>query len=102
MTVSRALRKPEMVSEPLRSKILKAVDELGYVRNRVASGLASGTARVVPVVIPTLLHPVYIPFLEGVYSVLSQNGYQIMLGTTEYLVQVEDQLVEALLCWFPD
>ena len=102
MTVSRALRKPEMVSEPLRAKILKAVDELGYVRNRVASGLASGAARVVPVVIPTLLHPVYIPFLEGVYSVLSQHGYQIMLGTTEYLVHVEDQLVEALLGWFPD
>jgi LacI family gluconate utilization system Gnt-I transcriptional repressor len=102
MTVSRALRKPEMVSEPLRAKILKAVDELGYVRNRVASGLASGTARLVPVVIPTLLHPVYIPFLEGVYSVLARHGYQIILSTTEYLVPAEDQLIEALLGWFPD
>jgi LacI family transcriptional regulator, gluconate utilization system Gnt-I transcriptional repressor len=102
MTVSRALRKPEMVSEPIRAKILKAVDELGYVRNRVASGLASGTARLVPVVIPTLLHPVYIPFLEGVYSVLAQHGYQIILSTTEYLVSAEDQLIEVLLGWFPD
>ncbi len=102
MTVSRALRKPELVSESLREKILKAVDELGYVRNRVASGLASGTARLVPVVIPTLLHPGYIPFLEGVYSVLAQHGYQIILSTTEYLVPAEDQLIEALLGWFPD
>ena len=102
MTVSRALHKPEMVSEPLRAKILKAVDELGYVRNRVASGLASGTARLVPVVIPTLLHPVYIPFLEGAYSVLAQHGYQIILSTTEYHVSAEDQLIEALLGWFPD
>ena len=102
MTVSRALRKPEMVSEPLRAKILKAVDELGYVRNRVASGLALGTARLVPVVIPTLLHPVYIPFLEGAYSVLAQHGYQIILSTTEYHVSTEDQLIEALLGWFPD
>ena len=82
MTVSRALRKPEMVSDPLRAKILKAVDELGYFRNRVASGLASGTARLVPVVVPTLLHSVYIPFLEGVYSVLAEHGYQIILSTT--------------------
>jgi LacI family transcriptional regulator, gluconate utilization system Gnt-I transcriptional repressor len=102
MTVSRALRKPEMVSEPLRAKILKAVEELGYVRNRVASGLASGTARLVPVVIPTLLHPVYIPFLEGVYSVLARHGYQIILSTTEYLVSAEDELIEALLGWYPD
>jgi LacI family transcriptional regulator, gluconate utilization system Gnt-I transcriptional repressor len=102
MTVSRALRKPEMVSDPLRAKILKAVDELGYFRNRVASGLASGTARLVPVVIPTLLHSVYIPFLEGVYSVLAEHGYQIILSTTEYQVPSEDQLVEALLGWNPD
>src|SRR5580700_9746168 len=89
MTVSRALRRPEMVSDPLRAKILKAVDELGYFRNRVASGLASGTARLVPVVVPTLLRSVYIPFLEGVYSVLAEHGYQIILSTTEYQVSSE-------------
>jgi LacI family gluconate utilization system Gnt-I transcriptional repressor len=102
MTVSRALRTPEMVSLGLRNRILKAVDELGYVRNRVASGLASGTARLVPVVIPTLHHSVYVPFLEGLYSVLPQAGYQILLGTTEYLVEQEEQLVSALLGWSPD
>jgi LacI family gluconate utilization system Gnt-I transcriptional repressor len=91
-----------MVSDPLRAKILKAVDELGYFRNRVASGLASGTARLVPVVVPTLLHSVYIPFLEGGYSVLAEHGYQIILSTTEYQVSSEDQLVEALLGWSPD
>jgi LacI family transcriptional regulator, gluconate utilization system Gnt-I transcriptional repressor len=102
MTVSRALRTPEMVSLRLRSRILKAVDELGYVRNRVASGLASGTARLVPVIIPTLHHSVYVPFLEGLYSVLPQAGYQILLGTTEYLIDQEEKLVSALLGWFPD
>ena len=102
MTVSRALRTPEMVSVRLRSRILKAVDELGYLRNRVASGLASGTARLVPVIIPTLHHSVYVPFLEGLYSVLPQAGYQILLGTTEYLVDQEEKLVSALLGWFPD
>jgi LacI family gluconate utilization system Gnt-I transcriptional repressor len=102
MTVSRVLRTPEMVSYHLRRRILKAIDELGYVRNRVASGLASGTARLVPVIIPTLHHSVYVPFLEGLYSVLPQAGYQILLGTTEYLVDQEEQLVGALLGWFPD
>ena len=91
MTVSRALRTPEMVSVRLRNRILKAVDELGYLRNRVASGLASGTARLVPVIIPTLHHSVYVPFLEGLYSVLPQAGYQILLGTTEYLVDQEEK-----------
>ena len=102
MTVSRALHKPEMVSAPLRAKILAAVEELGYIRNRFAGGLASGTARIVPVIIPTLLHPVYIPFLDGVYSVLSPRGYQVILGTTEYLSETEEHLVGAFLGSFPD
>lgn len=102
MTVSRALHRPEMVSAPLRVKILAAVEELGYIRNRFAGGLASGTARIVPVIIPTLLHPVYIPFLDGVYSVLSPLGYQVILGTTEYLSQTEEHLVGAFLGSFPD
>ena len=102
MTVSRALHKPEMVSGPLRAKILAAVEELGYIRNRFAGGLASGTARIVPVIIPTLLHSVYIPFLDGVYSVLSPLGYQVILGTTEYLLETEEHLVEAFLGSFPD
>jgi len=97
MTVSRALTRPEKVSEPLRAKILKAVDELGYIQNRFASGLASGTSRIIPVAIPTLLHPVYIPMLEGIHSVLTQHGYHIILGTTEYLVNVEEKLVSAFL-----
>jgi len=97
MTVSRALNKPEMVSMRLRAKILNAVEELGYIQNRFASGLASGTSRIIPVAIPTLLHSVYIPMLEGICSVLGQHGYQIILGTTEYLVTVEEQLMNAFL-----
>ena len=34
MTVSRALRTPEQVSDKLREKIEQAVEELGYIPNR--------------------------------------------------------------------
>jgi LacI family transcriptional regulator, gluconate utilization system Gnt-I transcriptional repressor len=102
MTVSRALAKPEMVSKLLRAKIHKAIEELGYLHNRFASGLASGSSRIIPVTIPTLLHSVYIPMLEGINSVLVQHGYQMILGTTEYLVGEEERLVSAFLGYFPD
>lgn len=41
MTVSRALRTPEQVSDKLREKIEAAVHELGYMPNLAASALAS-------------------------------------------------------------
>lgn len=39
MTVSRALRTPEQVSDKLREKIEAAVHELGYMPNLAASAL---------------------------------------------------------------
>ena len=102
MTVSRALNRPEMVSTDLRKRILKAVEELGYIPNRVAGGLASGTAKAISVIVPTLNHPVYVPFLEGLYSLLPQEGYQILLGTNEYQLEAEENLIATLLGWQPD
>ncbi len=102
MTVSRALNRPEMVSADLRERVLKAVEDLGYIPNRVAGGLASGTAKAVSVIVPTLNHPVYVPFLEGLYSLLPQEGYQILLGTSEYQLEAEEQLIATLLGWQPD
>lgn len=45
MTVSRALRTPEVVSEHLREKIQRVVAQLGYVPNFSARQLASATSQ---------------------------------------------------------
>jgi LacI family transcriptional regulator, gluconate utilization system Gnt-I transcriptional repressor len=102
MTVSRALNQPQMVSAELRERINQAVQELGYIPNKVAGGLASGKALSIPVILPTFYHSVYVPLLEGLYSVLPEQGYQILLGTTEYRVDKEEELVSAFLGWWPD
>ena len=41
ITVSRALREPEKVSETLRERIIAQVDEMGYVPDFAARALAS-------------------------------------------------------------
>jgi LacI family gluconate utilization system Gnt-I transcriptional repressor len=95
------LREPGKVSPALKERILAAIDDLGYVANQVASGLASGASRVVPVLIPTLAHSVYVPFLNGVHTELDRHHYEVLLGTTEYHPQTEAQLIETFLGWFP-
>lgn len=54
MTVSRALRTPDQVSDKLREQIQKAVDELGYIPNKAAGALASGQSYSVAVLLPSL------------------------------------------------
>lgn len=50
MTVSRALRTPQLVSRPVREKIENAVKELGYIPNSAARDLASVSSRNIVVI----------------------------------------------------
>ena len=72
VTVSRAIRQPELVSPALRARIEKAVKELAYVPNRLASALASDRTRMIGAVVPSLangvfdlLHVGHVRYLEG-------------------------------------
>ncbi len=101
ITVSRVMRAPDKVSAILKHRVHAAIDDLGYVANQAASGLASGACRIVPVLIPTLSHSVYVPFLDGVHEELDRHGYEILLGTTNYDTEVEERLATTFLGWFP-
>jgi LacI family transcriptional regulator, gluconate utilization system Gnt-I transcriptional repressor len=101
MTVSRALNRPHMVAEPLRQRILDEVERTGYVPNRAASGLASGGVALIPVIVPTLQHSVYVSLLDGLHSVLPKAGFEILISCTEYMMDCEERLVADLLGWNP-
>ena len=77
MTVSRALRTPDQVSDKLREKIESAVSELGYVPNLAASALASGAGRTISVVVPSFTEAGCAQMLAGLQSVLQPAGFQL-------------------------
>lgn len=101
ITVSRVINHPEAVSDALREKVGRAVEELGYLPNRVAGALASAESRVVPVIVPSLSNAVFIEVIQGVQDVLEGAGYQLLLGDTQYDLQREQDLAATLLGWSP-
>jgi LacI family gluconate utilization system Gnt-I transcriptional repressor len=101
ITVSRVINTPDAVSEALRLKVGRAVEELGYLPNRVAGALASAESRVVPVIVPSLSNAVFIEVIQGVQDVLEVAGYQLLLGNTQYDLQREQDLAATLLGWSP-
>lgn len=101
ITVSRVVNTPEAVSETLRVRVLQAVDELGYVPNRMAGALASAESRVVLVIVPSLANAVFIEVIQGVQEVLQEAGYQLLLGNTQYDLRREQELTATLLGWSP-
>jgi len=101
ITVSRALSDPQKVSPPLRTRIENAIRDLGYVPNRMAGSLSSQRSRVVPIIVPVIQNAVFSDVVEGLNDHLLAEGYQILLGASNYEPEREEALIAAFLGWTP-
>ena len=102
ITVSRALKNPDQVSEKLRVRIDKAVRELGYIPNQAARSLASSESKTISVIFPSLSNAVFSDMLDGIHDTLHPAGYRILLANSHYSESQEEELVETMLSQNPD
>ncbi|MCW8334055.1 LacI family DNA-binding transcriptional regulator [Vibrio paucivorans] len=97
MTVSRALRTPDLVSEKLREKIQLVVDELGYIPNKAAGALASAQSYSIALILPSLVEKSCAHFLPSFQQALNKAGYQLLLGYSDYSLDQEEKLLSTFL-----
>ena len=101
-TVSRAIRRPDLVSEATLEVVQRAIADTAYVPNLAASSLASNRSGTVAAVLPAVSYSVFADTVHGLESVLSQEGIQLFLGATGYDAVREEELVRAFLGRRPD
>ncbi len=97
MTVSRALKGGRSVKEETRTRIMRAVDELGYVLDLTAGALSSKRSGFVSVLIPSVNNSNFSETVHGISDVLSEDGTQILVGYTDYSKAQEQRLIETML-----
>jgi LacI family gluconate utilization system Gnt-I transcriptional repressor len=97
MTVSRALKADGAVSPKTRQRILKAVEELGYVLDQTAGTLSSKRSGFVAALIPSLDNSNFSDTARGIERALDASGLQLLLGATDYAMEKEERLIEAML-----
>jgi LacI family gluconate utilization system Gnt-I transcriptional repressor len=102
VTVSRAIRQPEMVSPALRLRVESAVKELAYVPNRLASALASARTGMIGVVVPSLTNGVFADYLRALHDVFLPAGLQVLVLNFRYLADEEDKAIATLLGQHPE
>jgi len=106
MTVSRALnrgsRNDRTTSEALRQRILQACAEMGYVIDHTARTFSSKRSGFVAAVIPSLNNSNFSETVQGINAAFEHSGLQLLLGTSDYRVESEEQLVKALLMRRPE
>ena len=95
-TVSRAFNRPESVRAETRSRVASAAHRVDYRPNASARTLRTQRSRVIGVVLPTLLNPVFSECLQGIAEAAASGGYAIVPMTTEYRLEGELRAVSAL------
>lgn len=101
-TVSRVLRTPEEVAPHTRERVNEAIRECGYVPNLAARNLASNRSKIVATVVPTLSASIFSETLTALSTALAAEGYQMLLGYTNYDDEREAEVVRSLLGRRPD
>ncbi|HMH28110.1 MAG TPA: LacI family DNA-binding transcriptional regulator [Steroidobacteraceae bacterium] len=81
-TVSRFFNSPAKLKERTASKVRKAVDDIGYVPNMMAGGLASSRSRLVAAVIPAISQSIFSSTIQALTDALADAGYSVILGLT--------------------
>src|SRR3954470_20240738 len=78
--VSLVLRGSEQVRPEKREAVLRAVRELGYRPNAAARSLSEQRTRTVGVLLNDLRNPWFVDLLDGLNSLLHDNGLRMLLA----------------------
>lgn len=97
ITVSRALRQPETVQESTREKVLRTIEEIGYVPNLTARSLVSSRSNMIGLVVPILSSSLFADLAQGVASYLQRENLQMLLGVSQRNVDLETQAVRTFI-----
>lgn len=101
-TVSHALAGKTDISAATRERVLAAAKELGYIRNRAASGLRSGKSRTVGVILPDIGNPNFAIMLRGIESFFREKGYTVFVLNTDEDLAAESAAITTVLGQNPD
>ncbi|HLZ61758.1 MAG TPA: LacI family DNA-binding transcriptional regulator [Ktedonosporobacter sp.] len=78
-TVSRVLNNKPDVDPLTRERILRIVEERGYVPSITAAGLAVGRNRLISVLVPALTWPLVSELMLSVAKIVEETSYEIVL-----------------------
>lgn len=100
MTVSRVVNGSGAVKEETKERVLKAIDELSYIPNQLAQGLARSSSKTVGVLFSNIFNPVYSSIISGIESRARELNYNIIISNAvdfETSVSGLDMLVSKMV-----
>ena len=97
-TVSRVINEEPLVKDRTREVVEAAIDELGYMPNRVAQRLRSIIAKnkLIGLVVPDIQNPFYVDVVRGVEEAAYRQNFAVMIGNFDQTEEKEKIFLEIL------
>lgn len=83
MTVTRVVLNKGYVSPDTRQKVERAIEELGYIPNKLAANLVGQNSRTIAVILRELTNPYYIHLVDAMISRAQNYGCVVILFKTD-------------------
>ncbi len=97
ITVSRCVNNSGYCSPEARQRIEAAIAELGFVPNRLASGLRSKRTHTLALVLTDITNPFFTTIARGVEDTASVAGYTVIFCNTDESVAKEHMYLQMLM-----
>ncbi len=102
MTVSRVLRGGAGFSDATKEKVLREVERVGYVPDRIAAAFGRAKAStLVGICLPRLTSPLFASVADTLSATFSRLGYQTMIGTHNHSPEEEEAWLRNFASWKP-
>ena len=82
-TVSHVLNNSAKVREPLRKRVLAAVQSTDYQPSQLARALRRDKTNIIAMIIPDIVNPFFPSVVRGAEDVAFANGYRLILCNTD-------------------
>jgi LacI family transcriptional regulator len=83
-TVSHVINNTRFVSDEVRVRVMKAVEECRYYPNAHARSLASGRNQMIGLVISDIANPFFPELVKSIEAAAFEKGYDVVLSNTNY------------------
>jgi LacI family transcriptional regulator len=97
ITVSRVINHADYVSDGVRERVNRAIEELGYVPNVIARSLKSKRTDTLALVFTDITNPFFNILARGVEDAASEAGYNVIFCNTDENQAQEDDYIQLLL-----
>lgn len=96
-TVSRCLNEKQKVTPTTLTKVMAAVESLGYTPNFNARAMAAKQSHTIGAIIPTMENAIFARGLQAFQETLLEQGYNLLVSSSAYQPKLEAQQIRELV-----